>query len=46
MAQNQNIARRPWKFETTHRGVATHSLRTTAMGNALENKIVATVFLR
>ena len=28
MAQNQNISRRLWKIETTHRGVATHSLRT------------------
>ena len=31
MAQNQNIPRRLWKIETTHRGVATHSLRTTAL---------------
>ena len=30
MAQNQIIPRRPWKIETTHRGVVTHSLRTTA----------------
>ena len=30
-AQNQNIPRRLWKIETTHRGVATHSLRTTAL---------------
>ena len=32
MAQNQIIPRRLWKIETTHRGVATHSLRTTALG--------------
>ena len=32
MAQSQNIPRRPWKIETTHRGVATHSLRTTGVG--------------
>ena len=31
MTQYQNIPRRPWKIETTHRGVATHSLRTTAL---------------
>ena len=31
MAQNQNIPRRLWKIETTHRGVATHSLRTTGL---------------
>ena len=31
MAQNLNIPRRLWKIETTHRGVATHSLRTTAL---------------
>ena len=33
MAQNQNIPRRLWKIETTHRGVATHSLRTTVIDN-------------
>ena len=33
MAQNQNIPRRLWKLETTHRGVATHSLRTTGLNN-------------
>ena len=32
MAQNQNIPGRLWKIETTHRGVATHSLRTTVLG--------------
>ena len=31
MAQNQNILPRLWKIETTHRGVATHSLTTTAL---------------
>ena len=31
MTQNQIIPRRPWKIETTHRGVATHSLRTTGV---------------
>ena len=35
MAQNQNIPRRLWKIETTHRGVATHSLRTTALDGGL-----------
>ena len=36
MAQNQNIPRRFWKIETTHRGVATHSLRTTAVSQPLD----------
>ena len=31
MTQNQIIPRRPWKIETTHQGVATHSLRTTVL---------------
>ena len=31
MTQNQIIPRRPWKIETTHQGVATHSLRTTVI---------------
>ena len=40
MAQNQNIPRRLWKIETTHRGVATHSLRTTVVGvRSLDNRL-------
>ena len=39
MAQNQNIPRRPWKIETTHRGVATHSLRTTGLRSNNCNQI-------
>ena len=31
MAQNQIIPRRLWKIESIHRGVATHSLRTTVL---------------
>ena len=41
MTQYQNIPRRPWKIETTHRGVATHSLRTTALKNASKSTLVA-----
>ena len=35
LAQYQNISRRLWKIETTLRGVATHSLRTTAVDEQL-----------
>ena len=40
MAQNQNIPRRLWKIETTHRGVATHSLRTTDIGFEYDHSTV------
>ena len=36
MAQNQIIPRRLWKIETTHRGVATHSLRTTDVADRIK----------
>ena len=37
---NQNIPRRLWKIETTHRGVATHSLKTTELEGAVATPLI------